>query len=156
MTLVIVTPRALESDAAVSKLLAGGGDTKTRTSITMLPERTCRTTLDTGTPSSCARSVRKLATAAAKKSSALPAKVSARLSTGRYSAPGWSGGGGEGGGEGGGGDGGGEGGGDGGGGEGGGEGGGDGGGEGGGGEGGGEGGGGEGGGGDGASISRIS
>ena len=45
--LVIFTPRAPESDAAVSKLLAGGGDMKTRTSITMLPERTCKTTLDT-------------------------------------------------------------------------------------------------------------
>ena len=149
MTLVTFTPRALESDAAVSKLLAGGGDTKTRTSMTMLPERTCRTTLATGTPSSCARSVRKLATVAASKSSALPAKASARLSADRYSAPGWSGGGGEGGG--------GEGGGEGGGGEGGGGKGG--GGEGGGGEGGGEGGGGEGGGegggGDGAWISRI-
>ena len=133
--LVIFTPRAPESDAAVSKLLAGGRDMKTRTSITMLPERTCRTTLETGTPSSCARSVRKLPTAAASKSSVLPAKVSAKLSTGRYSAPGWSGGGGEGGG----GEGGGEGGG----------------GEGGGGEGGGEGGGGEGGGGEGARISRI-
>ena len=111
---MIVTPRALESDAAVSKLLAGGRVMKTRTSITMLPERTCRRTLDTGTPSSCARLVRKLAMAAASKSSVLPAKVSARLSTGRYSAPGWSGGGGEGGGgegggEGGGGEGGGEG-----------------------------------------------
>jgi len=128
MTLEMFTPRPLESDAAVSKLLAGGGDMKTRKSNIMLPERTCRTTLDTGTPSSCARSARKLATAAASKSSALPAKASARLSTGRYWAPGWSGGGGEGGG----GEGGGEGG------------------------GGGDGGGGEGGGGDGASISRIS
>jgi hypothetical protein len=111
---VIVTPRALESDAAVSKLLAGGRGMKTRTSITMLPERICRTTPDTGTPSSCARFARKLVAAAASKSSALPAKVSARLRTGRYSAPGWSGGGGEGGGgegggEGGGGEGGGEG-----------------------------------------------
>ena len=86
--MVIFTPRAPESDAAVSKLLAGGGDMKTRTSITMLPERICRTTLDTGTPSSCARSALRLATAATSKSSALPAKVSARLSTGRYSAPG--------------------------------------------------------------------
>jgi hypothetical protein len=81
--LVIATPKALESDAAVSKLLAGGGDMKTRTSITMLPERTCRTTLDTGTPRSWARLVRKFALAAASKSSALPVKVSVRLCTGR-------------------------------------------------------------------------
>jgi hypothetical protein len=65
--LVIITPRALESDAAVSKLLDGGRVMKTRKSNITLPERTCRTTLDTGTPSSCARSVRKLATAVASK-----------------------------------------------------------------------------------------
>ncbi len=67
MTLVIFTPRALESDAAVSKLLAGCGDMKTRKSNITLPERTCRTTLDTFTPSRSARSIRKLATAAALK-----------------------------------------------------------------------------------------
>ena len=63
--MVTVTPRALESDAAVSELLFGGGDMKTRKSNITLPEWTCGTTLDTLTPSSFARSIVKLATAAA-------------------------------------------------------------------------------------------